>query len=149
MTAGTVHASVALVGERGVLVRGDSGSGKTSIVLALIDADPAGNALVADDRAVLAAANGRLLASAPAELAGLIEIRGQGIVRAPHASPVVIDLVVDLMPAADCPRMPEADYSRTTIAGIALPRLALPIDCRDGALRIRHALAMAAAENAK
>ncbi len=110
MSAGaTIHASAVLIGEHGVLIRGASGSGKSALLLALIMADAGGNALTADDRVVLAAHDGRLVASVPAELAGLIEVRGQGILKRPHVSPVVIDLVVDLVAGADAPRMPEPD----------------------------------------
>jgi HPr kinase/phosphorylase len=137
--AATVHASAALVHERGVLIRGASGSGKSSLLLQLMMMDGARNALVADDRVRLAAGQGRLVASAPPELAGLIEVRGQGILKRPHVSPAVIDLVVDLMAAADCPRMPEPD-ERTEIAGILVPRLRLPVGLSDGAIRVLVAL---------
>ena len=140
MTAGaTVHASVALAGEHGVLIRGASASGKSALVLQLIAMDGRRNALVADDRAALAAHHGRLVASAPEELAGLIEVRGQGILRRPHVSPVVVDLVVDLLPPAECPRMPDP-AERTEIAGVQLPRLVLPAGGSDGATRVLAAL---------
>ena len=103
-----VHASAVLVGERGVLIRGASGSGKSSLALGLIAADPAATWLVADDRVDLArSAGGRLLASVPASLAGLIEIRGQGIFRV-RSSPVVVRLVVDSCRPPSCPRLPAA-----------------------------------------
>ena len=143
----TVHASAALAGEHGVLIRGASASGKSSLLLALIAIDGARNALAADDRVVLAAHHGRLVASAPPELAGLIEVRGQGILRRPHVSPVVIDLVVDLTPPADCPRLPEPD-ERAEIAGLLLPRLVLPIGAADGAIRVLTALAERIGRNA-
>ena len=139
-TAATVHASVALAGENGVLIRGASGSGKSALLLALIASDPARNALVADDRVALAAHHGRLVASVPVELAGLIEVRGQGILRRPCVSPAVVDMVVDLLPPQDCPRMPEPD-ERTEIAGIVLPHLSLPTTSNDGVLRVLTALA--------
>ncbi len=135
----TIHASAALAGEHGVLIRGASGSGKSSLVLALIAMDATRNALIADDRVALAAHHGRLVARVPPRLAGLIEVRGQGILKQPHVSPAVIDLVVDLMAAADCPRMPEVD-DRTAIDGIALPRLIVPERQNDGAIRIVAAL---------
>ena len=139
---GSLHGSVVLVGERGVLVRGRPGSGKSALVLALIDRDPAGTTLVADDRANVSAANGRLMASVPDALAGRIEIRGQGIDRRPHVSPAAIDLVVDLLPLQECPRLPSDDEAVTEIAGVALPRLCLPIGAAatDAALRVRLAL---------
>ncbi len=139
MSAATVHASVALVGEHGVLIRGASGSGKSALLLALMSMYAGHHTLVADDRVALAAHHGRLVASVPPALAGLIEVRGQGILKRPHVSPVVIDLVVDLKPAAEAPRMPEAD-DRVAIAGIPLPRLVLPAGQGDGAIRVLAAL---------
>jgi serine kinase of HPr protein (carbohydrate metabolism regulator) len=139
MTA-TVHAGAVLVGERGILVRGAAGSGKSSLILSLLDADPAGTALVADDRVELSGLNGRLIASVPKEIAGLVEIRGQGIVRLPFVSPVVIDLVVDLAPVDECERLPRKDAMRTAVEGIPLPRLFLPVGGSCHRARIRVAL---------
>ena len=139
--AKTVHASVALVGEGGVLIRGASGSGKSSLLLSLLSDDAAASALVADDRVALAAVNGRLLASVPDEIAGLMEIRGEGIVHRPFVSPVVVDLVVDLAPAEACPRMPQtAEEKCVAVDGVVLPRLFIPAGASDGALRVRVAL---------
>ena len=140
---GEVHASVALVGERGVLIRGASGSGKSSLLLALIATDPARNALVADDRVSLTAASGRIVASVPDAIAGLMEVRGQGIVRRPFVSPVVIDLVVDLVSPGESERMPGAGERRTELAGIFLSQLRLPVDCSDKSARVGVALAEA------
>ena len=80
----------------------------------------------------------------PAALAGRLEVRGQGIVTRPHVSPAAIGLAVDLLPAADCPRMPEDGDRFVEICGIRLPRLMLPIGCIDGAERVQVALAEAA-----
>jgi serine kinase of HPr protein (carbohydrate metabolism regulator) len=101
MTGETIHASAVVVGDRGVLVRGASGAGKSSLALALVAAFGARAVLVADDRVALSAAGGRLVATAPAAIAGAMEVRGLGIIAAPHLSPAVIDLVVDLVPLAD------------------------------------------------
>jgi HPr kinase/phosphorylase len=136
----TVHASAVLVGETGILIRGTSGSGKSSLLLALLAGQSEAARLVADDRVILAAANGRLLASPPPSLAGLIEIRGQGVVRRPHISPVIIGMVVDLVPAELCPRMPEASDAAVVVQGVRLPRLILPSGAADGALRLGAAL---------
>jgi serine kinase of HPr protein (carbohydrate metabolism regulator) len=137
----TIHGSAVLLGEVGVLIRGASGSGKSTLAYALLAADPAGARLVADDRVFLRAVNGRLVADAPAALAGLIEVRGLGLLACPHLAPVVIRLVVDLEPADACPRLPEADEIRITIAGVALPHVALPIAAADGPARVRTAIA--------
>jgi serine kinase of HPr protein (carbohydrate metabolism regulator) len=139
--AAPVHASVALIGDRGVLIRGAPGSGKSSLLLSLVAQDPHTHALVADDRVALAAAHGRLLASVPESIAGLIEVRGQGIARRPWVSPVVIDLVVDLAPPEACPRMPLGeDEALAAVAGVDLPRVLIPVGAADAALRVTAAL---------
>jgi HPr kinase/phosphorylase len=124
----TVHASAVLVGTRGLLIRGDSGAGKSKLVLGLIAAAAEGRLafarLVADDRVFITAAHGRLIARVPRELAGLLEIRGLGIRRLPHEPAAVIRLVVDLAAAAT-ERMPPAAATETEIEGVRLPRLAV------------------------
>ena len=144
MSGTVIHASVALVGERGVLIRGPSASGKSALLLALIAADPQRNALVADDQAIVAARHGRVTAAVPQTIAGLIEVRGQGIRRMAHVSPVVIDLIVDLVPGEASPRLPDEEGRHAMVAGVRLPRLALPVDCRDAAMRVGVALAVIA-----
>jgi len=79
--------------------------------------------LVADDRVHLEAAHGRLLARPAEALAGLIEVRGVGLIRLTHEASAVVGVVVDLA-AADARRLPEAASHRTEIHGIQLPRLA-------------------------
>lgn len=135
-TAPAIHAGAVLVGETGILVRGPSGSGKSSLVLALMTLRPATAWLVADDRVILAAAHGRLVAAAPPAIAGLIEVRGQGILHRPHVSPVVIRVVVDLAPAGTVERLPEPSTAVADILGVTLPRLALPPGIADGAARV-------------
>src|SRR5581483_2217647 len=60
----------------GVLIEGDSGSGKSDLALRALDE---GWALVADDRTLLWACEGRLYGRAPDPIAGLIEARGLGV----------------------------------------------------------------------
>ncbi len=62
----------------------------------------------------------------PAEaLAGLIELRGLGILRREHEPCAVVGLVVDLA-AADAERLPERN--QTVLEGITIPRLAVAPD---------------------
>ena len=127
----TVHASAVLVGARAVLIRGPSGSGKSRLALELMEAGHAGRLrfvrLVADDRAHLEAIGGRLLARPAETLAGLIEVRGAGLLRVPHEPSAVVGLVVDLA-AADASRLPDPARRKTEIEGISLPRLAVAPD---------------------
>ena len=124
--AETVHASAVLVGTRAVLIRGPAGTGKSRLALALIDAGRAGRLrfarLVADDRVELAAAGGRLIASAPENIRGLLEVRGLGVRRLAAEPRAVVGLVVDLQ-AADAERLPAGAALSAEINGITLPRL--------------------------
>jgi HPr kinase/phosphorylase len=124
----TVHASAVLVGARAVLIRGPSGAGKSRLALELITTARSSIVpfaqLVGDDRVHLESFGGRLLVRPAETLAGLIEVRGAGVLRVPYEPQAVIGLVVDLA-AADAERLPQALQKRTEIAGIALPRLAV------------------------
>ncbi len=128
MTAETpsVHASAVLAGARAVLIRGASGTGKSRLALALLQAAQAGSLpfarLVGDDRVHLEARHERLLVRPAAALAGLIEVRGLGIRQLDHEPVAMVGLVVDLA-ADDAERLPAAQD--TIIAGVALPRLAV------------------------
>ncbi len=86
----------------GVLLLGASGAGKSDIALRLIDG---GAILVADDRVELFVLRRMLWARAPRRGAGLIEIRGVGIVKIPHAARVRIGLAVEL--GEDVMRLPK------------------------------------------
>ena len=95
--------SVALRGE-GILLRGPSGCGKSDLALRLIDR---GALLVADDQTELHAEDDEILMTAPATIAGQIEVRGLGILQVPCVAAAPLRVVVDLTPAADIERMPE------------------------------------------
>lgn len=124
----TIHASAVLVRARAVLIRGQSGAGKSRLALGLIEAARTGSLpfarLVADDRVHLEIAGGRLLARPAATLAGLIEVRGVGLMRVAHEPGAVVGVVVDLA-AVDAQRLPDAAGRRAEIGGIELPRLAV------------------------
>lgn len=93
MKAVNIHASCVAIGGAGVLLIGPSGSGKSDLALRLIDD---GARLVADDRTILTVKAGKLVASAPASIRGLLEIRGIGIVRLPVRASAAIALVAIL-----------------------------------------------------
>ncbi len=115
MAAETIHATAVAQGGRALLLLGPAGSGKSDLALRLV---AAGWQLVADDRVVLARDGDRLIASAPARLAGLIEVRGVGIV--PQAThPAMVALALDLARAPD--RLPAPDW--LGLAGVAVPVL--------------------------
>ena len=119
----SVHATALLVGADGVLIRGESGAGKSALALALIER---GARLIADDRLTLSACHGRLLATAPAATAGRIELRGRGLATVPHEQSGVIRLVADIVGEEGLERMPEPHHLSVMLLGIALPRQPVP-----------------------
>jgi serine kinase of HPr protein (carbohydrate metabolism regulator) len=124
----TVHASAVLVGERAVLIRGASGSGKSRLAFDLILAGRAGliapAVLVGDDRVYLDTLKDELQVRPAPELAGLIEIYGLGIRRCDFVEQALVGLVVDLG-ASDAERLPSPSALCVDILGIQIPRLPL------------------------
>ena len=115
-----LHATAVAIGGRAVLLRGASGSGKSDLALRLIDA---GGRLIADDQCELCREGDRLVVRAPATIAGLLEVRGVGVMRLDALAEAPVALVVDLVAADRVERLP----ARQTewILGLALPLIAL------------------------
>lgn len=124
-----------LVGRSALLIRGPAGSGKSRLACALIEAGESGMLpfarLVADDRVHLFAAHGRLVARAPAPIAGKIEVRGFGIRTLGFEPLALVGLVVDLA-AEDAARMPEQAARQADLLGVSLSRL--PVAAGESAL---------------
>lgn len=121
----TIHASAILAGAHAVLIRGPSGSGKSRLALALLNAAPSllpFARLIADDRVHAQAHHGRLLLRPAAKLEGLLEIRGIGIRKFAFEPVAVAGLVVDL-DAPDAARMPADTALTAEIEGVELTRL--------------------------
>jgi HPr kinase/phosphorylase len=122
----SVHASAVKVGDKAVLIRGPSGSGKSRLAFDLILAGRSGQlppaVLVGDDRVRLDTAGGEILVSAVKELAGLIEVRGLGIRRCDFVTEAVVGLVVDLA-AADAERLPLPEALQISVFGVKVPRI--------------------------
>jgi serine kinase of HPr protein (carbohydrate metabolism regulator) len=122
-----LHASTIVLGDRGVLIRGASGTGKTHLALTLVARWSQANdfaRLVCDDQTFVMPRNGRLIARAPLTIAGLAEVSGAGIVDVAHEPAAVVDLVVELVDAPP----PDAfePSAKTLIQGVELPLLRLP-----------------------
>lgn len=94
--------SVALAGS-GILLRGPSGSGKSDLALRLLDE---GGRLVADDQTELRRVGVEVILSAPATIAGRMEVRGVGILTVPSVPSAPLRLVVDLVASQEIERFP-------------------------------------------
>ncbi len=137
-----VHGTGLELGETGVLLRGPSGAGKSVLALALLDRwDTRGEPafLVADDRVELVDTGNQLAMQAPPQLAGLIELRGRGIVSRPHRTLASLDLVIDLLP--DFVRLIEEDELTTDLLGRSLPRAPVP---QAGVIALGHQVLLVA-----
>jgi HPr kinase/phosphorylase len=130
-----LHGSCVSKHENAVLLVGPPGSGKSDLVLRLL---ARGFELVADDQVDLVDG----IASCPAALAGLLEVRGLGVVRLPYRSGVRLALIVDLATPSDRMPMPRQHpdlglpmVSIDPAAASAPERVALALDCATGLVR--------------
>jgi serine kinase of HPr protein (carbohydrate metabolism regulator) len=130
----TVRGTSVAIDGRGVLLRGDSGSGKSDLALRLVDR---GAVLVSDDYTEVRARDGLLLARAPATIAGKIEVRGVGIIILPAAADVPLCLLVDLDRVPE--RLPEAP-APAEVAGTVIPAVALAALEASAPLKVEAAL---------
>jgi len=111
-----IHASaVALGPERGVLIRGASGAGKSLLALRLM---AYGAQLVADDRVDLSVEGGQLIARPPPQILGRIEAREVGLLHAEPLARARIVLCVNL-DELETRRLPEQRKDR--VLGVELP----------------------------
>jgi len=112
-----IHASCVAVDDRGLLVLGPAGSGKSSLALQLM---AYGADLVADDRVALRAEGAALMAEGAPNIANAIEARGIGILRASTIGPVPLVAAVDLG-QRETQRLPEMRHF--TALGCEIPLL--------------------------
>lgn len=133
-----VHGTCVLIGPRAVLLRGPSGSGKSDLAFRLIRGEGPSAMLVADDQVGLDVEEARLVASPPAALAGLLELRGLGLMPLPFAPRAEVVLVVDLVAREAVPRLPEPRF--VTIESIDVPLIALHAFDLTAADRVRLAV---------
>ncbi len=130
-----VHASAVRLSGKGVLLLGPSTSGKSDLALRLIDV---GAVLIADDQVRLSLAGDRLHAGPPACLAGLIELRGMGIMRVPFEEGF-LDLAVELQ-TCDAVIDPLPEPAVASWLGVDLPKIELQASASSAVARIKMAL---------
>ncbi|MEP3046881.1 MAG: HPr kinase/phosphatase C-terminal domain-containing protein [Roseibium sp.] len=124
-----VHANCLVIGTKGLLIRGASGSGKSLLSDHLIDfANERGNlgALVSDDRVMLAGIEGRLVANVPDPIRGKLEVRGIGVVDCDFIDKAAVDLIVDLVPPTDMERFPDHSMTPVILEDIKIPSIKCP-----------------------
>jgi serine kinase of HPr protein (carbohydrate metabolism regulator) len=117
---------------RGLLIEGPAGAGKSDLALRALDA---GFSLVADDRVLLWACEGRLFGRAPDTLAGRLEVRGLDVVRLGALPFAEVALIV----RCGAPeRMPEP--ATTSVLGISLPLIEIDPQAASAPAKLSRAL---------
>lgn len=129
-----IHGGLLSIFGKGVLIKGESGMGKSEVALELIRK---GHVLIADDRVDVTNVHNRILGKAPDILKGMLEIRGVGIIdvsRMYGASCIKesaeIELIVELQKWDD-----QKEYARAgvedkiyeNILGVNIPKVIIPV----------------------
>jgi serine kinase of HPr protein (carbohydrate metabolism regulator) len=123
-----IHATAIVVGTRGLLFVGPSGSGKSTLAfncLAAARIRGISAALISDDQVFVKLQAGELIAAAPSSIAGLLELRGSGIIRLENVVEAPLHLAVQAIDIASCERLPPRDetYDCAGLASLPLIRL--------------------------
>lgn len=134
LSAETLHASTVAINGRAVLISGPSGSGKSDLALRLLDR---GFTLVSDDRTLVRKDGGKLVASAPPNIAGKLEIRGIGIVDMETVGDIPVALFVEL--TSEIQRLPDENRERPVL-GVSVPLIS--IDAMSASAPSKVALAL-------
>jgi serine kinase of HPr protein (carbohydrate metabolism regulator) len=132
-----IHGTCVMIDGVGVILRGPPGCGKSDLALRLIDA---GARLVADDRVDLSLKEDWIVAAPPQALAGLIEVRGIGVVRLRHVPEVPVGLIVELVSPEEIERLPEATTSE--VLGHRLPSFRVAPFEASAAAKLRMAVGL-------
>ena len=120
-TSMCIHGGLLSIYGKGVLIRGESGMGKSEIALELIKR---GHLLVADDRVDCYRIHNKIVGKAPELLREMLEIRGIGVINVSRMFGVS-----SVLPKAD------QDYDRVgieekkheNILGIDIPKIVVPV----------------------
>lgn len=130
-----VHGTCIDIGGMGVLLLGPSASGKSDLALRLIDG---GAVLIADDRTDVTLKDGVLVASAPAEITGTIEVRGLGLLKVGAGQKAVLGFVAELVEPKLVERMPHAQTWE--YGGISVPAIKIAPFEASAAAKVRLAV---------
>ncbi|MDR1260403.1 MAG: HPr(Ser) kinase/phosphatase [Oscillospiraceae bacterium] len=146
----SLHGELIVVYGEGVLIMGESGIGKSETVIELIRR---GHHLVADDLVdVRKISHNILTGTAPNNIRYFVELRGIGIINAEKMFGIdavkmssQIDLVIEMMDIKNSNSLAPATYddSSTTILGVALPVIKIPVKSGQNMTTLIEAATMA------
>lgn len=137
-----LHGTCVAIGEAAALLRGAPGTGKSDLALRFLSAYRGeGARLVADDQVRIRREGDDLLASPPDRLAGLIEVRGVGIVETDYRDSARLVLLCDLVAGNAVERLPPQPPPLEEILGIPLPVMAIAPFEASAPVKLKLALA--------
>ena len=110
-----IQSTSVVIDDNGVLILGDSGSGKSDLALRLIDN---GATLISDDISICRKNSNNIYLYCPPEIKGLLEVREIGIITVPFVERIKLRLVVNLK-SNNNERFPKDSSFR--ILGIKIP----------------------------
>ena len=97
-----------VVRNKGILLRGKPGSGKSDLALRLMHQ---GAVLISDDQTDITLSDHKqLILSGPKTLQGKLEVRGIGILNMPFCKKHTLDILIDLKNWQDIDRLPEKTF---------------------------------------
>ena len=114
-----IHSTSVVIDDNGVLILGDSGSGKSDLALRLIDN---GATLISDDISICRKNSNNIYLYCPPEIKGLLEVREIGIITVPFVERIKLRLVVNLK-SKNNERFPKDNSFR--ILGIKIPLISI------------------------
>ena len=94
MTAKKFHSTSVVIEDFGILIKGQSGSGKSDLALRLIDS---GATLISDDLTICKKIGDYLYLYPHSKTKGLLEVREIGIMTVPYVENIKLNLVVELV----------------------------------------------------
>lgn len=133
-TSDCLHGGLINIYGKGVLIRGESGMGKSEIALELIKR---GHLLVADDRVDCYRIHNKIIGKAPELLRAMLEIRGIGIINVQRMfgissvipkSEVSLEICLEKwQDNADYDRVGIEDKKYDSILGVDIPKIIIPV----------------------
>ncbi|MDD6467336.1 MAG: HPr(Ser) kinase/phosphatase [Erysipelotrichaceae bacterium] len=133
-TSESIHGVLLNVFGIGILIRGESGMGKSEIALELIKH---GHILVADDRVDVSRIHNKIMGEAPVLLKDMLEIRGIGVINVVQMFGIVatmprcdINFVIDLVrwdTSREYTRVGNEEKMFQNYFGIDIPKIELPV----------------------
>jgi serine kinase of HPr protein (carbohydrate metabolism regulator) len=125
-----LHATAITVQNTGILFTGPSGSGKSELAFSfLTEAERCGlpAALIADDQIFVYRDGEDTIAERPQAIAGLLELRGSGIVSLSSVASAPLHFAVTTVLSSENPRLPEDGEVFLLPCGGHLPLLRIPL----------------------